>query len=55
MQVNDIDALTVHKRGTAVYEISTIYDGYFKHKLYIGYTRQQAISHFKKALKKGEI
>lgn len=53
--IKDIDEVTVVKKGTSVYEISTIYKGYYRHRLYVGYSRRKAVSQFKKALERGEV
>lgn len=46
---------TVEKINNGAYKISTMYEGYYRHKVYIGYTKQQAIEKFKEALIEGEI
>lgn len=55
VNIRNIDEITVRKINNGAYECSTMYGGYYRHKLYIGYTKKQATAKFKKALAKGEI
>lgn len=48
--IKDIDELKVRKIGNLVYEVRSIYKGVFRKRLYVGCTRKQAVSHFKKML-----
>lgn len=45
--------ITLHSKN--VTNITTIYNGQFKRRLYIGYNYKEAEKKFKKALEKGEI
>ena len=55
VKLQDINDISVRKLGNSVYELSTMFGGYFRHRQYIGYTKTQAIKLFKKAIEKGEI
>lgn len=47
--------ISVRKTNNRGYEISTVYGGYYRHRLYLGYTQKEAIKLFVEALKKGEV
>lgn len=55
MVINNSDEVTVRKMGKYVYELGIVWFGKYRHRQYIGYTRKQAITKFKKALEKGEL
>ena len=53
--IKDINALTVRKVGKSTFEVSSLYGGFFRHRLYVGYTQKEAEEKFKQALAKGEL
>lgn len=55
MIINNPEEVTVKKMGNYVYEIGIVWFGKYRHRQYIGYTRKQAITKFKKALRNGEL
>lgn len=52
VKIKDIDDITVRKVNQGMWEISTLYGGYYRHRCYMGYTKAQAIKKFKAELKK---
>lgn len=50
VKINDVSALQVRKIAKSVFEISTVFDGYYKQKLYIGYNQKDAVKLFKQEL-----
>ena len=55
VKIKDIEEIKVRKVNDGYYECSTMYGGYYRHRYYMGYTRKQALSKFKKALERGEV
>lgn len=55
VNIRDFNEVSVRKTNNGAYEVSTMYGGIYRHRLYIGYTKAQAVKKFKKALEKGEI
>lgn len=55
VKIKDIDDITVRKVINGAYECSTMYGGYYRHRMYMGYTEKQARAKFRKALEKGEV
>ena len=53
--IKDINALTVRKVGKSTFEVSSLYGGFFRRRLYVGYTQKEAEDKFKQSLAKGEI
>lgn len=43
--------ITAEKNFQGAYVVSTIFKGYLRHKIYMGYTKKLAISKFKQYLK----
>ena len=55
VSIRNFDEVSVKKINNGAYEVSTMYGGTFRKRLYIGYTKAQSVRKFKKALEKGEI
>lgn len=49
-KIKDEVEMHVHKISAKVWDISTIFGGYFRHRVYMGYTEKQAVEQFKEDL-----
>lgn len=55
VSIRNFEEVSVRKTNNGAYEVSSMYGGIYRHRLYIGYTKAQAVRKFKKSLEKGEI
>jgi len=55
VKIKDINEVSVRQISPKMVEVSTVYGGYYRHKIYMGYSKKDAIQLFKKALAEGKV
>lgn len=55
VKIKDPEDITIRQISKKVYELASIYGGYYRHKIYMGYTKAQATKDFKDKIKRGEL
>lgn len=54
-KIKEVVEFSVKKVSDKVWDISTVYGGYFRHRTYMGYTKKQAIAQFEEDLSEEKI